>query len=249
MNQLPILFKAPMVLAILNGTKTQTRRIVKWRDVQPGLNLGFSGLRVSQTPEGWVLESATRTSSEWRCKPTPCPHGLPGDELWVRETWRTAKSLDDLSPSAIADRCQDAGYRLPWAPLAYEADGHRNSYWKGFEFNGDAQPGKTRVSIHMPQWASRITLRLTSVRVERLHAISQADALAEGITTVRTPEWDLKHFDAWRKEFDEACQAGIKPPLGPSPCATYHALWEEINGPGSWDLNPWVWVEEFTRVK
>jgi hypothetical protein len=231
MTQRPILMSPPMVRAILAGTKTQTRRIAK-------------GVVAVHAHTGEALSQLDSAGPR-----IPCPHGLPGDELWVRETWRTAKSLDDLSPSAIADRCQDAGYRLPWAPLAYEADGHRNSYWKGFEFNGDAQPGKTRVSIHMPQWASRITLRLTSVRVERLHAISQADALAEGITTVRTPEWDLKHFDAWRKEFDEACQAGIKPPLGPSPCATYHALWEEINGPGSWDLNPWVWVEEFTRVK
>jgi hypothetical protein len=238
MTQRPILMSPPMVRAILAGTKTQTRRVIK---LKPHHQITE---REDGSPWPWMYDSE-RDTDHW----LPCPHGLPGDELWVRETWRTAKSLDDLSPSAIADRCQDAGYRLPWAPLAYEADGHRNSYWKGFEFNGDAQPGKTRVSIHMPQWASRITLRLTSVRVERLHAISQADALAEGITTVRTREWDLKHFGAWRKEFDEACQAGITPPLGPDPRTAYRALWEEIHGPGSWDLNPLVWVEEFTRVK
>lgn len=207
MKERPILFNGAMVRALLAGTKTQTRRVVKPqpRRVDGGVPFGDAPAWAHAEPGSAMMR---------------CPYGKPGDWLWVKETWRTARSLDNKSPNAMGEMCIDAGYRKPWAPLAYEADGHRNTEWRGFEMAGDAEPGKTRVSIHMPRWASRITLEITSVRVERLQDISEADAIAEGVyTDPASPAYDA-----------------------------YAQLWDEINGPGSWAANPWVWVLEFRRL-
>jgi hypothetical protein len=87
MKETGLMFKTHLVQAILAGQKTQTRRVVKWKDLQQGLNLGFSGLAVEKTKLGWVLRSDTRTSSEWRCSATQCPMGQPGDRIYVRETF------------------------------------------------------------------------------------------------------------------------------------------------------------------
>lgn len=87
MKETGLMFKAPLVRSILDGSKTQTRRVLKWKGLQPGLNLGFSGLGVARAGSGWVLESNSRTSSEWRCQPTQSPMGAPGDRIYVRETF------------------------------------------------------------------------------------------------------------------------------------------------------------------
>ncbi|MDX9893880.1 MAG: hypothetical protein RBS34_00440 [Desulfofustis sp.] len=104
-------------------------------------------------------------------------------------------------------------------------------------------------SIHMPRWASRITLEIVGVRVERLQKISNQDVIAEGIFAVRNKEWDIANFPEWKRDFDDAVARGEKPPVGPSPRLAFSKLWESINGPGSWEVNPWVWVIEFVRLK
>lgn len=222
----PILFSGPMVRALLAGTKTQTRRVASKAVRHPDLGNLY-------TPGALVLEHEPQHVIE-RC----CPYGQPGDRLWVKETWRTAASLDAKSPSQIGTMCMDAGYRKPWAPLAYDADGHRNSEWRGFEMSGDAEVGKTRVSIHMPRWASRILLEVTGVRVERLQDISEADARAEGIEERAGAGSDPAR---WRV-YDRADH------YTSDPVESYRSLWESINGAGSWDVNPWVWVVEFARA-
>ena len=125
-----------------------------------------------------------------------CPYGQPGDRLWVRETF------------ARID-----GQTRPWIETDYKA-----TYTHGDRL-GDTLGIKKRwtPSIHMPRHASRITLEVTGVRVERLQDISEADAIAEGVYT------------------DPACPA----------YDAYAQLWDEINGLGSWEANPWVWVVEF----
>lgn len=153
-----------------------------------------------------------------------CPYGQHGEQIWVRETF----AIDDDGYVESAVYRAD-GMALPVLPAT-------------------RKPNKWRPSIHMPRWASRILLEIVSVRVERLNDCSEADALAEGISTVRTHEWDAAHFPEWRRYFDEACARGEKPPVGPMPSQAYAALWEEINGAGSWAANPWVWVIEFKRV-
>lgn len=146
--------------------------------------------------------------------PSRCPYGQPGDRLWVREShwW-------------FPDECDpETGYTPPILTaedVEYRADGEK--------------PGRVwRPSIHMHRWASRITLEVAGVRVERLQDISEADAQAEGIG---------EFIGGWACLTDDAPQqAGNTPKKG------YRHLWERINGPGSWDVNPWVWVVEFRRI-
>jgi hypothetical protein len=172
----PILFSAPMVLALLDGRKTQTRRVVK---LPPGYQ--FDGVRARAA----VLCSLPRQPTGARV--VRCPYGFPGDRLWVRETW--APSQGDERPW-----CE---YRADCAdPLAIK--------WK---------PG-----IYMPRRLSRIILEITDVRVQRLHDITEEDARAEGVALSR-----------WR----------------PAALDAFEHLWQQINGDGSWEANPYVWALTF----
>lgn len=214
MTERPILFSAPMVRAILSGSKSQTRRVVK------------------PTPE-WIEKSGVLSLKGRVGLPhVLCPYGQPGSRLWVRETWQ---HLDNVG--------QRAHEFLPHQKHS------RHCFFLADESDPTTKPlsGRWRPSIHMPRWASRITLEITGVRVERLQDISEADAMAEGVSSVRSLAWDRQHFPLWRFEFDEAVAAGCKPPVGPQPSEHYRALWESINGPGSWDANPWVWCVSFRR--
>jgi hypothetical protein len=208
----PILFSAPMIRAILDGRKSQTRRAVK---PQPELAQLL-------TASGW---------SAWhneRGRPLRYPYGQPGDRLWAREAW-----------------CGREGHALHGCTgtYFYRADGeHQQGKQVGFTYM--LRERRWRPSIYMPRWASRITLEVTGVRVERLQAISEADAIAEGIRLQPFhPDdgWPLSQGFTWREE-DGRCA------LFPSACDAYRDLWESINGPGSWDANPFVWVVEFRRV-
>ncbi len=191
MKERPILFSAPMVRAILAGTKTQTRRVVKDR------HIGQIDTSKLPGPAGWSR---------------PMPYGQPGDRLWVRETWA----------------CFDSHVR-PKSRIAYRSDTP-----DGEMVRVDA-PWKP--SIHMPRWASRITLEVTGVRVERLQDISEADALAEGVEQVLKGRFRIYGRETDGRDTDRSART------------SYCSLWESINGPGSWDANPWVWVIEFKRVQ
>src|SRR5205085_1532348 len=136
--------------------------------------------------------------------PYTCPYGQAGDRLWVRENgWERPERTPKLMREG-ADT---------WEPFYYDADGI--SWQEAADFK--AWGFKRRPSIHMPRAACRILLEVASVRVEPLLEISEQDALAEGITSVRSQAWDRQHFPAWRFRFDEAVTAGLKPPIGPQP--------------------------------
>jgi len=231
-NVKPILMSAPMVLATLReikapGTgKTQTRRIIKQQpatricnvlDIKPPeQNEDGEWGQWETTWSNWTLESRGEPLDEiWH--PMRCPYGKPGDLLYVRETWSGEYWLSDTKPS---DRLlMQNGRRLvslipeTW----YWADGSPSS--------GDWE--KPRPGIHMPRWASRLTLEITDIRVERLQSISEEDAIAEGV---------LRDTDGWRDYIMPCTQC----------CATaydsYKTLWTSINGPESWTANPWVWA-------
>lgn len=158
MTERGMIFNGEMVRAILDGRKTQTRRVVKFKPREPGLNLNFSGLklghyRTGDASSGYVLASRGAMGC-WNDKtfPAHCPYGQPGDRIWVRETFST-----------VPDHDEPAGC----SALLYAADG-----------NGPY--GKWTPSIHMPRWASRILLEISDVRVERLNSMSEDDARAEG---------------------------------------------------------------------
>jgi hypothetical protein len=226
----PMLFSGPMVRALQAGTKTQTRRVVK-RQPPTGTVQFCTYHHPDPRPHYWAMDSGSLMDFA-----VPCPYGQPGDQLWVRESgwerpYRTAKMMREGADT--------------WQPYYYDADGITADDACNFKQWGFIR----RPSIRMPRWASRITLEITQVCVERLQNISETDALAEGISSVRTPEWDARHFPVWHREFEQVRATGAKPPLGPMPSQAYAALWDEINGPGAWALNPWVWVVEFKRVQ
>lgn len=244
MTERPILFSAPMVRAILSGAKTQTRRVVKPQPTQErdllwwwfgGRGQERRSSTLHDTPDG-LLER--------------CPYGAPGDRLWVRETWYcdnyTERDFDAARVGHVTPRA-DAEIIAEWREsLYYRADtasgrgsccelipecmcaeyktssGRRRSPWK---------PG-----IHMPRWASRITLEVTSVRVERLQAITEEDARAEGIE----PLWRTRKIYPSKYAADVSTQSFRD---------GFYTLWCEINGDDSWSANPFVWVVQFKRLE
>lgn len=191
----PIIFSGPMVKAILEGRKTQTRRVVKNQDEL--LSCRFDGQRF-QRHVGYPIGHDI----------IPCPYGEPGDRLWVRETfcwkWDEVKSEFD--------------------GFLYSADGKHVVHVDGGTNRDGSERSPWMPSIHMPREASRITLEITNVRVERLQDITQRDCIKEGI---------LRH---------EGVRDGVER-------EEFRDLWDKINGKKHpWSSNPWVWVIEFRRI-
>lgn len=224
-EQRPILFSAPMVRAILAGTKTQTRRVVKPQPVElPDFNRG----RMSYNARGNVYRAWNPAVMD-----PSCPYGQTGDRLWVRETFM------DLLGTGVEHRPDPRG---PLQRYAYAADHQPGS------FGDEARKSyglKWKPSIHMPRRASRITLEITGVRVERLQDISDTDAIAEGIVECSIPADDEGPQRIGYMVGPDDGKSG----LSVSPIKPYRNLWESINGASSWEVNPWVWVVEFKRVE
>lgn len=208
----PILFSGPMVQAILAGAKTQTRRAL----YVPGkFERGTEDRRYppSYGNGEWpdLPPGKAWTLSKWS-------KAQPGDRVWVREAWRVeGQHTDAYSPSCIE------GNRAHFGRIDYEA----SITWNKSLY------GKLRPSIHMPRTLSRITLELTDVRVERLQAISEADALAEGI--VRLPDDGYGLPDGSHYHHTD-------------PRISYWSLWDAINEQGATEANPWIVAMTFKRV-
>lgn len=240
----PILFSGPMVRALLAGRKTQTRRIVKPQPPASAVDAGHirSGDPASNGVWLWLdsrdLMDASAIGEGFRC-----PYGVAGDRLWGRETW-----CESDTPSGFA----------------YAADYAHDTRGYGW-----------RPSIHMPRAAARLTLAITDVRVERLQDISEADAIAEGLYRSTPTDADLDWFRSHHEEqyLEPPSQAQVEDfakgvwmvpgvPQGwgltvaerardtwaPTPQFGYRLLWNHINGPDSWDANPWVWALTFEVV-
>ena len=219
MKSRPILFSAPMVRAILEGRKTQTRRAAK---------LNASG-RVALSGKNWHCADPDASLA--------CPYGQPGDQLWVKETFRVGAKHDSLPPRSLPfDRGMSIAYAAGGMMCRDEVGGPYVSH-PDDDLYESGWMGKTRVSIHMPRQASRITLEITSVRVERLQDISEADAQAEG----------AKHNGECDHIRHSCAEIGC---FGPNSYrGGYAELWDRINGAGSWAANPWVWCVEFKRIE
>ena len=205
----PIIFSGPMVRALLHGCKTQTRRIAKYPSRYAQIEFLGGGGKDSpdwNDPQCWGYADEDGIYYTLTGNPgddiCPCLYGKPGDLLWVRESAY-------FRPNAVA-------YAADNVPLRR---GERVEGW-----------GRIKPSIHMPRWASRLTLELTDVRVERLQDISEDDALAEGLR-----QWE--HRNDFAYGFDGGAPHGYGSPRG-----AFHALWESIHGEGAWDENPWLWV-------
>jgi len=223
MKERPILMSAPMVRAILDDRKTKTRRILK---PQPDSQSTEIINRRWDKKHDWIARF------EYRHDPGKyeatnlyaCPYGSIGDRLWVRETF-----------------CVNADFNPPYefstGQWLYRAD-----------FGPEPVSWNWKPSIFMPRKASRITLEITGIRVERLNDISEADAIAEG-------GWWADEDPAWSPTYNDPDSGGNGRCFSfgneiwdYNPVLAYSKLWESINGDGSWEKNPWVWVIEFKRV-
>jgi hypothetical protein len=237
MTERPILFNQSMVRALLAGTKTQTRRMVKLPHMNPlGVwepgTMGGPSMRTRKgetVPEHPVL-GHSRTGD--------CigPAWWRGDRLWVRETFQYADWTDDGYPF-IAYQA-DGEKRLVECGISDEWSERLQDIWaklssdENYQIDSRAADRKWRPSIHMPRWASRILLEVTDVRVQRLQDISEKDAIAEGIQVDEIGHAIRPHDDiAWG-----------------SARSAFAELWESINVPGSWNSNPWVWCVSFKRI-
>lgn len=244
MTERGMIFNGEMVRAILDGRKTQTRRIMK---VQPesnqlGLLLITDSTKHSDIGKYHWAESYA-TGNHVRSKLFSCPFGAVGERIWVRETWATLGNEDGCYVDWEDNLCKGderSAARIYRASCEQRPGDYGlwsipdNAYWKPHTKEHKFE-GAWRPSIHMPRWASRILLEITDVRVERLNAISEEDARAEGI-------------------IDGGClNCGEPEPCGcanPEPDATdaFAYLWQSIYGQENWNANPWVWVISFKRV-
>lgn len=241
------LFSPLMVLALLREAqqpgagKTQTRRLLTpantyfngrpWTKALKAQQWNWEGAWVDPGPSpagnpGPYLKLPWRAGDDWLEGTVHriYPQVQPGDRIWVREAWRVSKALD-----AVAPRDLDRTIMPEWLasdPELYE--------------------GRIRASMHLPRWASRLTLIVTDVRVQRLQDISEEDAVAEGverlhhgwfpygISTFMTTVVDRREVPA------QCCRTARQ---------SYQMLWNTINGPGSWAANPWVSAISFRCIQ
>ncbi|HID2075388.1 TPA: morphogenetic protein [Klebsiella oxytoca] len=235
MKERGMIFNGEMVRAILDGRKTQTRRIIK---PQPEATLSgsLSGKWSSRPLNGLLLPKIEDIAIH-------CPFGVVGDRIWVRETFQGPLFDYDLMDSYCKDPtpfekpefCVYKADGVP-APEFYDADDELHCCW--------------RPSIHMPRWASRIMLEITDVRVERLNSINEHDAIAEGLAEISKDWRTYKYGVPDRDGYPGTDDCGW--PWHEWECypiSAYSKLWESIYGADSWQANPWVWVIEFKRVE
>jgi len=234
MKQRPILFSGPMVRALLDGSKTQTRRVGK---IQSPDFFGIKAEAVRHATLGYQIQAthdAYPGRGTARHAICVCPYGQPGDQLWVREEhykfghWEPVPGVRTKGGRQKWKFVTDTDETLYEAPDQYRKGRHHK--------DPSTQAWHKRLARFMPRAASRITLEITGVRVERLQAISEVDAIAEGCTQNHNGYyWGGPHPVSGLKQMATAKSA-------------YQDLWESINSPGSWNSNPWVWVIEFKRV-
>lgn len=237
MRERGMIFNAEMVRALLDSRKTQTRRVLTPRQ------LGLIEL-AAIAGECYPLESGQQHANSQSYYREHCPFGAVGDRLWVRETWAVVSHAfddDGLMVGYVPDRPSKAVHEKAFGRgyysghTIYAADG-------GFTWGDDdgCVDGRSywKPSIHMPRWASRITLEITNVGVQRLQAVSQGDAMREGL--IRLPASGRYCLNEGDQYFGGASRDARE---------VFSWLWSSIYGDESWQANPWVWVVEFKRVE
>lgn len=228
MKERGMIFNSEMVRAILDGRKTQTRRIMK---NQPAGDYPDTPALIRSVDGGFQWYGHYGESSIFNC-----PFGAVGDRIWVRETW-----------GVVSHELDEDGRIQPWSPDRPATAIHEmpfgNGYYSGHaiyaadgEFTWGDEDGRScwKPSIHMPRAACRTLLEVTGVRVERLNSISQEDAQAEGM-----------ELTGWRPTYSDPDSGGEVW----TPYDNFAQLWESIYGEESWKSNPWVWVIEFKRLE
>lgn len=254
----PILLSAPMVIAILTGRKTQTRQIIAPQPdiVSPGdeENLSWMFSEQGHSGEGWYFydgEYPDEGSEFARCR-----QGKPGDILYVRETFQISGGELDTGDS----NCVDKIHIIYSANTSFRIiEVGRSKSW-GLIVKKEGIQKKKFASMHMPQWASRIYLEITDVRVQRLQDITEEDAIAEGAVWIDQGRGhnNWKNTNCWFMDTEQA----TKPSIGGNGlgsarfafanfwnCLYAGPNWNLKSGPEPWERNPWVWAISFKRIK
>ncbi|WP_368760169.1 hypothetical protein [Klebsiella michiganensis] len=222
MKEHGMIFNGEMVRAILDGRKTQTRRIMKPQPEPCPRGGHWWPSNVFKTMLH-VEEEMQNGKGGWGgLVGDACPFGDVGDHIWVRETFRVHSRATDVATlvykASVRNSWTDQTHRVPVAVC-----------------NKPATPEKWTPSLHMPRWASRILLEITDVRMERLNAISEHDAQAEGVAKLRGGFW--QHYQPGWTQHQLSARG------------SFITLWKSIYGEESWNSNPWVWVIEFKRIE
>lgn len=251
MRERPIIFNAEMVRAVLDGRKTQTRRMLTAHHLKM-IDAAASAGECHPLESGRQHANSQSYYREW------CPFGAVGDRLWVRETFATLGNEDGCAIDWNDNLIKEGG---PNAARIYRAsceqkpgnyglwsipdDAPWKPHTKNMQYEGTWVP-----SIHMPRWASRTTLEITGVRVERLNDISEDDAKAEGLAEI-TKDGSLFKFGIPDRDGYPGTDDRGWPwhEWERNPISAYSKLWKSIYGADSWQANPWVWVIEFKRVE
>lgn len=233
MKERPILFSASMVLAILDGRKTQTRRLLK-ADAETLASLGKH--------TGWVWHGgvdgdggvSVEVNGGTLSVPLRSPYGSTGDHLWVRETWAGVR----------VGRHAPVFYRASCADDACDFADPRDGSIRRVKI------AKWRPSIFMPREASRITLEIAEVRVQRLQEVTAADACDEGAADILDPGHPLRaECYAKRGKWTGDEKQDINGPFAGAVDA-FATLWDSVNGKRApWATNPWVWCLTFRRIE
>lgn len=222
MTDHPIPFSAPMIRALLDGTKTQTRRVTQTK--RTALHTSFELEALYEA--GWNVTDSEDCYGEHLFK---LPH-RPGDLLWVREN----HYLTDDGESEYAVYAADEGdVEQHLANMQTTMASHPSIDW--------SKHLRLRPSIHMPRWVSRLTLTVTDVRVQRLQDISMEDAIAEGIEPYSGIDPGCFGYLNYQNNSEDGYWLG--------PTHSFRTLWNSINGPDAWDANPWVTATSFTVHK
>lgn len=240
MIERPILFAPSMALATVEDLKTQTRRLTKFQPSHhwQGLPGYVAHVEFLDSANGnlyvrfrhSIPQNPHSDYGAWQ----RCPYGRPGDRLWGREAHRFVVGFDNRPPRDVSEG----------TPVRYECDGVDLIPGVG-PAGGGWTWGKYRPPMFMPRWASRILLEITEVRVQRLHEISEEDAIAEGV------QW-LDHPPACAGQQPARGWRGYEnnqPLYRDSARDSFRSLWVSINGIDSWDANPCVWAVSFKKVQ
>lgn len=230
-----MIFNGEMGRAILDGRKTQTRRIVK---PQPEISSkdNLSGIWLDKPLNGLLLPKIQDIAIH-------CPFGMSGDRIWVRETWATLGNEDGCYVDWEENLCKGderSAARIYRASCEQRPGDYGlwsipdDDYWKPHTKDHKFE-GAWRPSILMPRWASRILLEITNVRVEQLNVISERDAQAEGVAKLQGGFW--QHYQPGWTQHQLSARG------------SFVTLWKSIYGEESWNSNPWVWVIEFKRLE
>lgn len=241
-KEIPMLFQEPMVIALGNETKNMTRRLKGLEQINANPDLyDVVKKRLVFFKKEMRLIFQFRNNKNGDIIEVVCPYGKRNDLIWVRETF--GKHIGKHEPVDTYVFKADNFCKDVLQPNAISTEGFTLCEWTDESL---AKETTWKPSIHMPKEAARTWLKIVNISCERLQSISEKDAKNEGVE-----RWTEERMKSKPTHYKVYYQDTQQDPAFYSSTAyhSFETLWQKINGPESWDLNPWVWVIEFTKTK